>query len=95
LGFFVIELLGRTLFRALKQDHGVFDPVSVRILVPETVAPKTPTIRSGLTLRPVSSWTSRNDGLRRVLAWFYRSGRQAPSSVVFSLKEDPSGFKRE
>jgi hypothetical protein len=33
-----------------------------------------------------------NVGLRRVLAWFYRSSRQTPGSVVLFLKEDPSGL---
>jgi hypothetical protein len=92
LGFFVIELLGRTLFRALKQDHGVFDLVSVRISVPETLAPEDPddSFRFDLETGLLSDFP--NDGLRRVLAWFYRSSRQTPTSVLLFLKQDPSGF---
>lgn len=92
MGFFVIELLGRTVFRALKQDHGVFDLVSVRILVLETVASEDPedSFRFDLETGFLSDFP--NNGWRRILAWFDCSSRQAPSPVLFSLKEDPAGF---
>jgi hypothetical protein len=68
LGFFVIELLGRTLFRALKQDHGVFDLVSVRILVPETLTPEDPDDSFRFDLETGLLLDFPNDGLRRVLS---------------------------
>ena len=92
LGFFVIELLGRTSFEHSNKTmvYSTWSPFGYWCRKPSP--PKTPTIRSGLTLRPVSSWTFPNDGLRRVLAWLYRSSRQTPGFVVLFLKEDPSGL---
>ncbi len=92
LGFFVIEVLDRPVFQALKQDHGVFDQVSVRILVPETVAPEDPDDSFRFDLETGLLLDFPNDGLRRVLAWFDRSSRQTPSFVMLFLKEDPSCF---
>jgi hypothetical protein len=55
--------------------------------------PKTATIRSGLTSRPVSSWTSVNDGL----CWIFARVRSlrpagAKSRRAFSQKRTPSAF---